>query len=782
MVVLPSVTNPLAIRDRDMGTDNQPHPQTGGELAIYKPDGSVEVLDKAPPGGNINHASEHQSGDWIFYDKRTSEAGSWNIYRVNVVTKEIVQVTQDGTGHNIQPDVQGNQVAWVSTRDRFQINGTRVGYLNECFLVYTSDFDGKNVECLNRWSLGSAMHPTFMPNGKLAWTESGAMGGRSPLSWAIFAMGRDGTDFEPLLSAYNLSPGDMTFRPDGRIVYEFYYTPNQGMGTIYEVNPFPSGSPATPSRFVSPTPTGITGISLDEFKQPFMTAGARGITPFGNPHDAFSKVIGGVRQGFVGDPHWCSGGLLCAWTGSEPPLSPLNWRARHGRQRICLIPGGEPLATAGQMQVVLDDPAWTFSQPRVIEPRTAPPIAPWFKNDGTACPAHLPPGTPFAILGSSSTIKREWLRWTSNAHAGGQIPATVNDSDIEYIRVYLLRPTPTGSRFEAFAGERMEILADIPVKNVMANGDIILDGDGNPDTSWLAKIPGGVSVTLAALNANKEQLALARVWRGFPAGTVNVKCGGCHNHTKAATPWESTLAARFLSGTAEAPFKLWDATKPKPALELKRDIKPILDGYGITATIYRGTHAGHDNEAPQVNHVYPCRALRSTLYTNPSVPMTPEHKTKIRDWIETGAQDGGLNDDIPPVLDVSSPAREQDTAVGFLQSGFYDLHGTATLSVKANVPINGQPAGAELFGLGTVTDHVWRLTLAEPLAAGEITFTATDASGNVSRIVRTCEAGQAPPPDPDPDPTDPELERLRAIIADLKARLSDIKERATVPE
>lgn len=756
-VVLPSVTNPLAMRDSDMGGG----PQTGGQLVLHKLDGTVEVLDAAPPGGNINHVSPGQVGGWWFYDKRTSLAGQWNIYRVNVVTKEIVQVTPDGSGHNIQPDCQGGQVVWTSTRDGFRSNGSFVGNgpgLN--WLIYTSDFDGKNVECINRWSLGSAFHPTFMPNGRIAWTESGAMGGRSILSWGIFAMGRDGTDFEPLLSAYNLSPGDMTFRPDGRIVYEFYYTPNQGMGTIYEVNPYPTGSPATPSRFVSTDRTGLLGISLDEFKQPFMTAGARGITLFGNQHDTFSKVIGGVRQGFTGDPSWCSDGVLCALTGSEAPIYPHNWRARHGRQRICLIPDGEPLATADQMTVLLDDPAWTYAQPRAIEAKATPPATPWFKNDGTACPAHLPPGTPFALLGSASTLKREWLEWLSDWREGSQIPATVADGDIKYIRVYHLRPSPVGIAFEAFAGERLEILADIPVRNVMPNGDIILDGDGNPDTSWLAKIPGGVSLTLAALNENKEHLAFARLWRGFPAGTVNVKCGGCHNHTKAATPWESTLAYRFLQGTAEAPFQIWDATKPKPALEYARDIKPILDGYGLTANVYRGTHA---TEVPGFN-VLPCRALRSSLYTTLPAEVTPEHKAAILQWIETGAQVGGLADDMPPIVPVSSPNREQATPIDKLQFAAYDLHGTiASTSVKASFEVAGRPPQSELADLFAVADYVHTLAIPEQ-ASGEVTFTATDSAGKVASLTRTFPSGAViEPPDPN-----------AARIAEILARLDEL--------
>jgi hypothetical protein len=64
-----------------------------------------------------------------------------------------------------------------------------------------------------------------------------------------------------------------------------------------------------------------------------------------------------------------------------------------------------------------------------------------------------------------------------------------------------------------------------------------------------------------------------------------------------------------------------------------------------------------------------------------------------------------------------------------------------SLSVKANFPVNGERAGAELASLFTETgDHIWTMQIHPALTSlpsGEITISIKDKQGNLTRLVRS---------------------------------------------
>src|SRR5262249_53665981 len=149
-----------------------------------------------------------------------------------------------------------------------------------------------------------------------------------------------------------------------------------------------------------------------------------------------------------------------------------------------------------------------------------PPLA----NDGKKSP-HLPEGTPFGLVGTSSLYKRESYpngvvppgKVTAN-YAGGNDPwkgldaftshgngmplnwsnqgadaGLYDNEDIHAIRVVIQEPTTdrkggpkAGRLFYSHAKERLRILGEIPVRH-FKNGKQPTDPDGNPDTSFLAK-------------------------------------------------------------------------------------------------------------------------------------------------------------------------------------------------------------------------------------------------------------------------------------------------------
>ena len=205
----------------------------------------------------------------------------------------------------------------------------------------------------------------------------------------------------------------------------------------------------------------------------------------------------------------------------------------------------------------------------VKEPQQLKPLA----NDGKLSP-HLPPGTPFGLVGSSSLYKRESFpdgkvakgsvtgAWAGDKRPipfdlGGRDPhyqggdaGLYSNSDIHAIRIVIQEPTTdrrngpkAGRLFRSQAMERMRILGEIPVRKF--NGEQQpTDPDGNPDTSFLARIPADVAWTFQTLDKHGMVLNTAQTWHQVRPGEVRTNCGGCHAHSQEPTPFEKTAAAR----------------------------------------------------------------------------------------------------------------------------------------------------------------------------------------------------------------------------------------------
>src|SRR5262249_45351425 len=147
----------------------------------------------------------------------------------------------------------------------------------------------------------------------------------------------------------------------------------------------------------------------------------------------------------------------------------------------------------GQMRLVKNDPKYHEQWPRPLVPYQLiygvkePKRLPWLPNDGRAS-KHLPEGSPFGLIGTSSLYKREsatagrvpecsvtavadprkqggyymsapWIDQGSDA-------GVYSNSDIHAIRLVLQEPNlrPDSSRFYNHARERLRILGEIPVR------------------------------------------------------------------------------------------------------------------------------------------------------------------------------------------------------------------------------------------------------------------------------------------------------------------------------
>ncbi|MCC6420422.1 MAG: hypothetical protein IT429_19470, partial [Gemmataceae bacterium] len=208
------------------------------------------------------------------------------------------------------------------------------------------------------------------------------------------------------------------------------------------------------------------------------------------------------------------------------------------------------------------------------------------RNDGKLSP-HLPEGTPFGLIGSSSLYKRESApggyvpkgsvtavapdpkRLTMNWQQQGGDAGVYANSEIHAIRIVAQEPRTdirgTGHGGAPLYGnhamERLRILGEIPVRKFI-QGKQPLDSDGNPDTSFLAKIPADQSFTFQTIDRHGMVLNMAQTWHQIRPGEVRNNCGGCHAHSQQPTPFEKTYAAR-------PEYKVFDLTTATPLITAK---------------------------------------------------------------------------------------------------------------------------------------------------------------------------------------------------------------------
>jgi hypothetical protein len=421
-------------------------------------------------------------------------------------------------------------------------------------------------------------------------------------------------------------------------------------------------------------------------RMPFSPTGVESLTRFARPDDgpADFSVRGNKNSPRVGKFTHPAGApdnhLLTVYSPG-----PANHQYSYPPEidgGLYLIKGGKAIDEPGQMLLIKNDPKYNEQWPRPLVPYKriygidAPKVIAPLANDGKKS-RHLPEGTPFGLVGTSSLYKREsypngavppdsvtagWagkkpsrdgydgldpfntsengasLNWVNQ---GGDAGRYSND-DIHAIRILVLEPTTDRNRganagrlFHNHASERMRILGEIPVRKF--NGDKQpLDPDGNPDTSFLAKIPADVAWTFQTLDKDGMVLNMAQTWHQLRPGEIRNNCGGCHAHSQKPTPFDRTAAAQkdytIFDLTKQTPLltskakdqsgKKWDRDdrtglrfdKQIKNVEYYRYIKPILDRSCIACHTQKW-------EKPAGNLVLDDDALRSVSYVG-RVPGT----------------------------------------------------------------------------------------------------------------------------------------------------------------
>jgi hypothetical protein len=634
----------------------------GAELRILHPDGRDEVLVPVAERESITDPMVSFNGQWVYFarfhhmakgeahmTKLRSHAGA-DLYKVHVPTRAITRLTHQqrtpNTGvlsageeshprgvHNLAPcPVPGGKLVFVSDRNGFR--GVRE-QTQPALQLFVMDDDGENVELIGPMNLGTALHPVPLVDGRVMFSSLETQGLRSDERWGIWAMHPDGTNWGPLTSALGSPPGQavhfQTQRSDKSIVVESYYQTGStdGFGTYWT---FPLRASADEPAFLAAAKR-FAPKQLSDLTQFASFADIRPNHPAGDVHNRM--VMGNVTHPSAApDNH-----LLTTWAIPRDANSPKTEVYDAG---IYLLKAGGPVDHPAKMRTIKNDPGFQEIWPRALVPYRRifgvdQPKTLVHRNNGTASP-HLPEGTPFGLVGSSSLYKREsypggvvpagsvtavssrpddrarqWRElvvsrfdFPSNWGEQGADAGLYKNSDIWGLRIILFEPVSEvlyrkhrhfalGSNAE----ERLRILGEFPVRKFKGD-DQPVDPDGHPDTSFLAKIPADVAWTFQTLDYNGMVLNMSQTWHQLRPGEVRNDCGGCHAHSQLPTdfnltaaaatnysPWDlATQTPLFTTRNNDVSGTRWDKADRTGVryekqgivdVEFYRDIKPILD-------------------------------------------------------------------------------------------------------------------------------------------------------------------------------------------------------------
>jgi lysophospholipase L1-like esterase len=635
----------------------------GAELRLLHSDGRDECLVPVEPQESISDPMASFDAQWVYFAKfhnmATGPSASMtnlqsrqgaDIYKIHVRTRKLVQLTRQeptpNTGavhagaeshprgvHNLAPcPVAGGRVVFVSDRNGYR--GVRE-QTQPALQLFVMDEDGGNVEQIGALNLGTALHPVALKDGRVMFSSLETQGLRSDERWGVWAIHPDGTGWGPLTSALGSPPGQAVHfqaqLADESIVVESYYQTGStdGFGTFWK---FPLRLSPEQPRFRS---------AANRFAPP----GIARLTLFANFGDVRPNHKGGEvwNEPFFGNVTHPSAApdnhLLLVWS---PPWEAQDQSVPAYDAGIYLLKSGRAINHPSKMLRLKNDPKYQELWPRALVPYRrifgidAPPRL-VHRNDGKSSP-HLPEGTPFGLVGSSSLYKRESYpngvvppgsvtarseRPNDRKHLWRELSVTrfgfpgnwgeqgadaglYENSAIWGIRILALEPVSDAVwkkqghfALGSSAEERIRILGEFPVRKLGKDGKQPLDPDGNPDTSFLAKIPADTAFTFQTIDNNGMVVNMAQTWHQLRPGEIRNNCGGCHAHSQQPTLFEKTLAAR-------ADYKVWDLVTSPPLyttkandksgkkwetedrtgvafgrgvkdVEFRRDIKPILE-------------------------------------------------------------------------------------------------------------------------------------------------------------------------------------------------------------
>jgi hypothetical protein len=634
--------------------------EPGADLMLLHPDGTEELL-VAGGKGSVTDPMVSFDGQWVYYahihnlekhDQWSPPRQGADVYKIHVPSRRIVRLTNQkfspNTGaapwsrdyrtpepgkthyeygvYNMGPcPLPGGRLVITSNRDGFRPAHGYPAVALQLFVMddrdtsIGDDEDPTNLEKIGHLNISGALHPVILADGRILYSTLESQGIRDSILWGLWTIHPDGTNWNPLVSAFDPggAPNGFHFQTqlsDRSIVFAQYYNQNNsGFGTFMKIPPAPpDGYPAFGPAYMNdrrnrPWRQGRFDNGLPkQYRMPFMPTGAVPLTPFASGgegpadrtirNDKNSPAVGKfTHPAAAPDNHL----LTCYSPG------PVNHQYTFLPQLdggIYLIKSGTPINEPAQMRLIKNDPAYNECWPRALVPYRRiygidePKTLPRLQNDGSRS-KHLPEGTPFGLVGTASFSKREsypngvvlpgrvtatyaggkdpWKgldAFTShgygmplNFHNQGADVGLYTNDDIHAVRILVMEPTTdrrdgphAGRRFYNHAQERLRILGEIPLRKFEGNRQP-LDPDGQPDTSFLARIPADTAFTFQTLDRHGRVLNMAQTWHQLRPGEVRTNCGGCHAHSQPPTDFARTRAAR-------PDYPVWDLVRTTPLL------------------------------------------------------------------------------------------------------------------------------------------------------------------------------------------------------------------------
>ncbi len=529
----------------------------------------------------------------------------------------------------------GNKLVFTSNRNGYV---PTKGFTNPTLQLYVMDTDGSNVHAIAPMSLGSTLHPTILNDGRIMFSSYESQGLRDQRMWGIWTINPDGTNWAPLVSAMT-SPNAYHFTTQissGEIIVEQYYNlNNNGFGALYAL---PSSPDPSMPPFGSPIPA--LNIPIDAtrsfgpttFRDSFTPQGYYAMTPMTHSDDNAAPLytIGGDPNGprvgkFTHPSAAPNNDLLVVWTPG--PANDLNRPTTmpYYDAGLYVIDNSVPIWQPSELITIKNDPNYNEAWPRAVVSWQAihgtkePTKKPWLPNDGTVHPS-LPAGTAYGLVGTSSFYKRDSFPGNGESSFDGLDPFNTSEnnsssnwsyqgadagkysnSDIWAVRIVAMEPitdrrygpnhSPSNHAgdFISHANEKLRILGEIPLRKFDKAGSSILDSEGNPDTSFLAKVPADTPFTFQTLDRNGMVLNASQTWHQVRPGEMRADCGGCHAHSQMPLLFESTAAVQvdysvidlsqstpLVTRDASGNNGIDDVQQSVVNVEFYQDIRPLL--------------------------------------------------------------------------------------------------------------------------------------------------------------------------------------------------------------
>ncbi|WP_226991304.1 HzsA-related protein [Paraglaciecola psychrophila] len=536
--------------------------------------------------------------------------------------------------------------------DSLGYNPYEVGSVQQLYVM--SDHEGSdnnkflsNIERLEAGTLHLAQHPMQLSDGRILFTTWQDVADKYQYGMSsLFTVHPDGSNLQQFTEPHDKNKfldHFITQLSDSTVVSAYYYPSfDYGFGVLWRA-PLESVGPDF-LRFSNKPEKNAKGYTVN--RRGFERKGTVIITPHSTPRDIPSPGSSGK---YSMPSATKDNGLLVAYSKG----SVNHFGAVCKKRNLCeslksgiyLIDNANKniINSPNQLVKIVDSPDHNEIWPRAVLPYNQiygipkPNILP--SVDTKTEDDRLARAEPASIVGTSSMYNRDKLsgnsdpfqsksskrelhdgNWTVNGAEAG----VFTNSDIYAVRIIGTPPKPFTKvinkyqdnkrwkkaerlighknyegiveRYGSYHMERWEILGEFPL-----NYKSVPDNQGNPDSSWAAKIPADTPFLIQTLDKNGMTLNSELTWRALKPGEARTDCGGCHAHAIEPLEFSDTFAGmrvpiQGVSGTEQSAPDLmnglWDLTKGEIPLlnkegveyikgavvgvEFNRDVKPIL--------------------------------------------------------------------------------------------------------------------------------------------------------------------------------------------------------------